>query len=72
MMDLGIHANAYTTWDETTFVAVDLTSQLDSLLAYGRTLVSEPLADVTPSDFLREQKIVTEEMRLRTESGTPR
>ena len=71
LLDLGIQANAFTSWDETTFVAVDLTSQLDSLLAFGHSLVSDPLVDVAPNEFLREQKVVTGEMRLRTESGTP-
>ena len=69
--DMGGHTNAFTSWDETTYVAVDLTSSLESLLGFCRGLVTDPLAGLDANTFLREQRIVADEMRLRTESGTP-
>jgi len=69
--ELGGQANAFTHWDDTTYFATDLTSTLDSLLEFCRGLVTDPVAGLDEKAFLQEQRIVTDEMRLHTESGTP-
>src|SRR4030095_10055584 len=63
--------NGMTSWDTTTYFAFVPEQNLRSLLTLFAQLLADPAAGVDESDFEHERQIVANEMRLRTENGTP-
>jgi len=64
-------ANAHTSWDDTTFFAFDDPGALPAIVGVLYDTVKQPLEDVDETVFQRERDAVYNEMRLRTEEGTP-
>jgi zinc protease len=69
--DLGANANAYTSWDETTFYLFDDVQRMEDSVTGIYAILTQPLADVDQAIFERERQVVADEMLDRTEDGTP-
>ena len=63
--------NATTTWDTTTYHAVQPTSSLPAIVTFLHGVVTEPLAGIDEPAFQREWRAVSNERRMGTEEGTP-
>jgi zinc protease len=70
-IELGSIGNANTSWDDTTFYLSDDARNLDDIVRAVHGIVAEPLAGADEATFERERHVVSDEMRLRTEDGTP-
>ena len=68
---LGVRANAMTSWDDTTYFALDDAGALEDLVAMLNVILTEPTAGVDEAMLERERRAVLNELRLRTENGTP-
>ena len=68
---LGVRANAMTSWDETTYYALDDAGALEDLITALDGVLTEPTAGVDEALLERERRAVLNELRLRTENGTP-
>jgi zinc protease len=68
-LDGGV--NAFTTWDDTSYVAFERTPALPRMLAFLAGVVTDPLAGVDERTFAKELHAVSNERRMRTEEGTP-
>ena len=63
--------NGMTSWDSTTYVAYVPQQNLPNLLSSLAGLLKDPLAGVDDTDFTVERQIVKNELRFRSENGTP-
>jgi zinc protease len=69
--DLGWQANASTSWDETMVFAFADAGAIRDVVSFLAGAVVDPLAGVDEAAFQRELRAVGNEMRMRTEKGTP-
>ncbi len=63
--------NASTEWDRTTFYGFGPNQSLPVLVSLFADVLDDPLASIDETDFEHERQIVRNELRLRTENGTP-
>jgi zinc protease len=68
---VGAQANAMTSWDATTYFAADAPGSLETIVRFLHGVATEPLAGTDAGTFEREWRAVANEMRMRTENGTP-
>jgi zinc protease len=72
LLALGAGAyNGMTWWDETRYYAFGPSRSLLAILSLFAEMLDDPLASVDEAAFEHERGIVRNEMRLRTEDGTP-
>jgi len=69
--ELGSTANANTDWDETAYFAFDDPTALEAIVRFMYGVATEPMAGADQATFEREWHAVANEMRMRTERGTP-
>lgn len=65
LLSAGVRFNAFTSWDSTVFWERSKPEQLDVLLAVEADRMRDPLAGVTPQEFLAEREVVVNELRQR-------
>jgi zinc protease len=63
--------NAFTDWDATTFYAFGSPTTVGPVVSLFMDMLDDPLAGVDDATFEHERRIVRDEMRFRTENGTP-
>jgi zinc protease len=71
LLRLGVDFNAWTSSDETTYVATASKASAPELLLAFRDLMRDPLRDLDEATFQVERNVVEQERRLRSENGYP-
>ena len=67
--DMGCNLNAYTNYDNTVYMSVCPSREMQRLLRLSSKLVLDPIKGVTSEQLTNELEVVRNEIRMRTENG---
>jgi zinc protease len=68
--DVGSSANATTSWDETTYYLFDTVDSLEQVVFFLHGVLQDPLAGMDECRFQQELRVVGNERRMSTDTGT--